>query len=385
LITNKGRTILAKYLIGQAPAYASFIALGVGPKPLQTQDAPADYSEKTELDFEVLRVPISSRGYVYDEEGNANVVLAAELPSEQRYQFTEIGIFSAKSNPSTGTAGSRMIYTFSRSENWEYHNETNFTSVGLEEGPLYKDLTENQIKDVFDENGTPILAFRATSDNALFLGSTDRISRYESPRFLDEALFLRGDLSRILDTFVVDPSSPSNLRHIHYTGTLATPDLAKNSSLDELRLSFSLINKKDNQVELPESLRLVIEFADNDSASATNYAKLNISLDSSTTDFSANRYFSISKKLEELETSQGFTWNSVNLVKIYLSVYEEGEVLSENFYVALDGLRFENTTSDSPLYGLSGYSVLRSEEALPFVKESNSANLVEFRFGLDVQ
>jgi hypothetical protein len=376
---------LAKYLIGQAPAYASFIALGVGPKPLQTQDAPADYSEKTELDFEVLRVPISSRGYVYDEEGNANVVLAAELPSEQRYQFTEIGIFSAKSNPSTGSAGSRMIYTFSRSENWEYHNETNFTSVGLEEGPLYKDLTENQIKDVFDENGTPILAFRATSDNALFLGSTDRINRYESPRFLDEALFLRGDLSRILDTFVVDPSSPSNLRHIHYTGTLATPDLAKNSSLDELRLSFSLINKKDNQVELPESLRLVVEFADNDSASATNYAKLNISLDSSTTDFSANRYFSISKKLEELETSQGFTWNSVNLVKIYLSVYEEGEVLSENFYVALDGLRFENTTSDSPLYGLSGYSVLRSEEALPFVKESNSANLVEFRFGLDVQ
>lgn len=385
MITNKGRTILAKYLIGQAPAYASFIALGVGPKPLQTQDAPADYSDKTELDFEVLRVPISSRGYVYDELGNANVVLAAELPSEQRYEFTEIGIFSAKANPSSGSTGSRMIYTFSRSENWEYHNETNFFQVELEDGPLYKDLTENQIKDVFDAEGVPILAFRATSDNALFVGSTDRISRHESPRFLDEALFLRGDLSKILSTFVIDPSSPSNLRHVHYTGTLATPDLARNSSLDELRLAFSLVNKKDNQLETPESIRIVIEFADNDSNSATNYAKFNLLLDDATADFSTNRYFSVSKRLEELETSQGFTWNSVNLVKIYVSVYEEGEVLSDNFYVAMDGLRLENKTSETPLYGMSGYSVLRNESALPVIKESNSSNIVEFRFGLDVQ
>ena len=33
MITNTGKGILAKYLVGQAPAYASYIALGCGPKP----------------------------------------------------------------------------------------------------------------------------------------------------------------------------------------------------------------------------------------------------------------------------------------------------------------------------------------------------------------
>jgi len=53
LITNTGKTILAKYLIGQAPAYASHIALGVGARPLEEVDDFADYSEKQKLDFEV--------------------------------------------------------------------------------------------------------------------------------------------------------------------------------------------------------------------------------------------------------------------------------------------------------------------------------------------
>ena len=34
MITNTGKSIIAKYLVGQAPAYASYIAIGCGPKPL---------------------------------------------------------------------------------------------------------------------------------------------------------------------------------------------------------------------------------------------------------------------------------------------------------------------------------------------------------------
>ena len=33
MITNNGKEIIAKYLMGTAPAYASYIALGCGPKP----------------------------------------------------------------------------------------------------------------------------------------------------------------------------------------------------------------------------------------------------------------------------------------------------------------------------------------------------------------
>jgi hypothetical protein len=34
MITNTGKNIIAKYLLGQAPAFASYIAVGCGPKPL---------------------------------------------------------------------------------------------------------------------------------------------------------------------------------------------------------------------------------------------------------------------------------------------------------------------------------------------------------------
>jgi len=33
MITNTGKTIIGKYLLGQAPAFASYIAVGCGPKP----------------------------------------------------------------------------------------------------------------------------------------------------------------------------------------------------------------------------------------------------------------------------------------------------------------------------------------------------------------
>jgi len=388
LITDKGRNILAKYLIGQAPAYASFIALGCGPKPLLSSDSQGDYSEVESLDFEVLRVPISSRGYVYDDAGNANIVFSAELPTEQRYEFTEIGVFSAKSNPIAGSSGSRMIYTFSESENWEYHSETAAGSITTYAEPLYLGESENTI-------AVPEVAFRATSNNALFVGSPNRIDRHERPRFLDKALFLRGDISKIQDDgsggIELDSSLPENTRHIHYTGTLATPDLTKNAPADELRLGFSVINKADDQLMSIDSVKIILEFASTDGVSPDNFARLSVNLDSSTTDFTTNRYFVVSSSLESLQKSTGFSWSNVNVVKAYVSVYEDPVdpadpvALSENYYVALDGLLFENTTAASPLYGMSGYSVLRNDQGLPVIKESNSANLVEFRFGLDVQ
>jgi hypothetical protein len=64
MITNTGKSIIAKYLLGQAPAYASYIAIGCGATPLDTADEIGDYSTKTNLDFEMFRVPISSRGFV---------------------------------------------------------------------------------------------------------------------------------------------------------------------------------------------------------------------------------------------------------------------------------------------------------------------------------
>lgn len=387
MITNKGRSILAKYLIGQAPAYASFIALGVGKEPLATTDPAEDYSDQNELEFEVLRVPISSRGYVYDENGNANIVLVGELPTEQRYEFTEVGVFSAKSNPIAGSLGSRMIYTFSTSENWEYHDEAAAVGINNYEEPLYLGESQNTI--AVDD-----VAFRSSSNNALFAGSDVRIDTQQRPRFLDKALLVRGNMSK-LNTGAEGLELETNTEteyyssHIHYTGS--TPDLNRNSPQDELRVAFAVVSKLDTQSITVDSVKIMIEFASTDAVTPDNYARFEVDMSDADFDFNTNRYFVTKKRLEQLVKSSGFTWSNVNVVKIYASVYENAAdpldppTLSDNFYIALDGLRFENLTSNSPLYGLSGYSVIRNDNQLPIIKETNSSNLLEFRFGLDVQ
>lgn len=386
MITNKGTNILAKYLIGQAPAYASFVSVGIGPKPLGLNDANGNYQAKTEMDFEVLRVPISSRGYIYDDQGNASVVFVGELPTDQRYEFSEIGIFSAKSNPAAGSYGSRMLYTFSDSESWEFHGQDSAVGIVQYLEPLY--LNDEQEQSIIL---VPDTVFRTNPDNAVF-NSDIRLGRYERSRFLDRTMLIRGDMST-LETVngrlsLVPNDTSYNSTHIHLAGV--TPNLNKNAPGDELRLAFSVVNKLDTQTQALDSVKILIEFASTDAIEPDNFARMEIDLGSEDVDFSANRYVIAKSKLEDLVKSAGFTWTNVNIIKIYVSVYEQAlnpedpPVLSDNFYVALDGLRFENLTAISPLYGLTGYSVIKNSTSSPIVKQSNSSNLVEFRFGLDV-
>ena len=387
MITNKGLVILAKYLIGQAPAYASHIALGVGSVPLSSGATLGDYSSKENLDFEALRIPISSRGYVYDEAGVANIVFAGELPGDQRYLFSEIGIFSARSNPAAGAQDSKMIYTFSESENWEYHNRTSAVGIPTVVSPLNGEV-EGSVINPTDDLGNPIPVFRTNSDNAIF-NSDVRSLRYELPRFLDRSLLISGDMSYIEEnsgTLSIKESTPTEYygTHIHLTGI--SVNFNRNSPEDEFRLAFSILDKDVAQTERVGGVRIVMEFASSDSLNPENFARFEVDLDPSDVDFVENRYIVVSKKLGELVKSAGFTWNTINSVKIYAMVYDNGGsgVPSPDFYVAIDGFRLENVTAQNPLYGMTGYSVVRTEDGQPIVKESNTSNIVEFRYGMDI-
>ena len=164
-------------------------------------------------------------------------------------------------------------------------------------------------------------------------------------------------------------------------------NLDSNSSDDELRLAFSLLSKDETQAEDPQVVRLLIEFAEADIPTPSNYARFEVDFTqgSDNIDFASNRYFVVKKKLSELIKSPGFTWTGINSVRIYATVLEFGSsVPSENFYVSFDGLRFENTTSESPLYGLTGYSLVKTINGYPIIKEANTSNIIEFRFGLEV-
>ena len=382
MITNKGRNILAKYLIGQAPAYASYLAMGVGADPLGPTGSLGNYASQGTLEFEALRIPITSKGYVYDENGVANIVFAGELPSNQRYLFTEIGVYSAKSNPAAGGQDSKMIYTFSTSENWEYHTE--LTSVGIETivAPLNLEVAGHTI-----EVADP--AFRTNSDNYIF-NSTSRKEIFENPRFLDRALVISGATSFLesdgtnLTLKASNAGDPYYGSHIHLTGV--SPDFSKNSAEDELRLAFSILSKDDTPSGASVGgVRILLEFASTDSINPDNYARASIDLGPQDVNFAENRYIATTTKLSELEKSVGFTWNTVNSVKFYVMVFDTiTEEPSSDFYVALDGLRLENVTAQNPLYGLSGYTQILTDDGLPITKEPNSSSIVEVRFGMDV-
>jgi len=380
MITNTGKNILSKFLISQAPAYASYISIGCGPKPLLAGDPEVlfgDYSDYTELDFEMLRLPIVSKGYIKDDSDIEKIVFTAELPTQERYEITEVGVYSAGSNPSAVGFDSRMLFTFSENEGWEYGD-------GALEIPLITDL--DQSSDDADSNTINVSnsAFFFTSTNRIF-ANANRTERYERPRILNGSLAIVGDSSELPQLGITEEIIPEpGSEYIKLTGTLV--NLNKNAPTDLLKVAFSVMNKDgDDSGQIPDEVHLLVKFMS--SSNENIYANMQIGLGNGSGagehDFTENRYVVVAKQLQELFYKPGFSWGLVDEVRVYASVVESGTP-SDNFYVALDGLRLDNTATQNPLYGLTGYTVFKTENAETVIKNQNTKNYIEFRFGIEV-
>jgi hypothetical protein len=516
MITDVGKKIIAKFLVGNAPAYASFIALGCGPAPRNNVNtltgvsssgttittastigiwvgaqitklsgtgtlsslgntlvtsiingtsftvnyAPSlalssavlglqPNSAKEVLDFEMFRVPITSRGYVNDDGVN-KVVLTAQLPAEERYDITEIGLFSAGSNGVAGIYDSKLLYSFSEGELWEYHNDVASVAIPSINVPL--DGNDDDVISVVD----PV--FQASASNRTFT-SADRLARYERPRFFNNTILMAGDDAAIYDyapisgvtgngttatyttsiphgfatgdTVTITGINPSGYNAtssaITVTGTttftrasatstsyvsggqavktnepqelLISPtsnhihlarkgyDLTRNSPADLLKLAFSIVNKDGEDLDQPDSVRIVVDFSTTDVLNAGEFARFEINIDNGSGigqyDFEENRFIVSTTELQQLVRTAGFNWNAVQIVKVYASVFKSG-VPSSDYYVALDALRLDNIQTQNVLYGMTGYSIVQNGSATPIAKASNTSNFIEFRFILDV-
>lgn len=390
MITNTGKNILAKYLVGQAPAYASYIAVGCGPQPVDRDLGTfGDYSAKDSLDFEMFRSPIISRGYV-NEGGVDKIVLTAEMPTEERYEITEIGIFSAGANPSASNTDSRLLFGFTQTENWEYHSATLAQSIPTIYSPLDGDNNDNIIIGEYDLNNDGIPedypVFQTNADNRIFT-LEDRVLRNERCRFLNNIVMMRGDTSDI-SVGIGGRLSVDSGNHIHLNG-ITTSSFDRQAPTDEIRIAFSLVNKDGNSFQTPDSVRIFLELASGEGASVEDYesASFEAVLENGTGpgqyDFATNRFFVVTKQLQELFKSANFSWTAMNLAKLYVSVIDDGTP-SDEYYVALDAVRIENVTTKNPLYGMTGYSVVKSVDALPLIKVANTTNYIEFRFAVGI-
>ncbi len=445
MITNTGKEIIAKYLIGQAPAYASYLAFGCGPKPLSSSDSHdyPSYAVKNSLDFEMFRSQITSRGYV-TEDGLSYVVLTAELPTEERYEITEIGVYSAGSNPAANANNSRVLYAFTENENWEYHTETSAVTLTKYTDPLHTDANYTI--------ATTDKVFQTNANNLTF-SSAQRNLRYEKPRFLNNTVLMSGDVSDLVTSslitditsdgtnVIVTTEIPHKLRvgelitisgvtpaqynmsnkiitaittntitiastatgaytsggsvafprlivksgnHIHLSSNGL--NLSKNAPADELRIAFSVISKVGTSTTNPSAVRLMVEFSTSDASDSGEHARLEIDASDNLGkyDFDVNRYYVENKQLQDLTMTSSFNWADVSVVKVYASVLNGSGVPTSDYYVSLDAIRLENLNTVNPLYGMTGYTAVKNTAGTTVLKDINTSNVAEFRFALDV-
>jgi hypothetical protein len=372
MITNNGRNIIAKYLLNQAPEFASHIAIGIGGNAISTSSSVSFLPDAKSLNFEVFRVPVLSKGLI-KENGVEKIIFKAELPTDQRFNITEIGLFPADSNLLAENYDSRIISTFDQSENWVY------TSLGSTNEVLYKDdITFNFLSSGDIEDGfLQAEKYGFINNDSEIFEFSQRRNRNEPPRYLNKSLLSVGTASIIDSEFNVTSNAASAGYYLENNSI--NLNLGRNLPTDQIKLAFSVISL-DLEAEggAPTGgVRIRLEFINNTPGNPKAYANISVSM----SELEDGRYQVVTKSLSEFTaTSSAFSWNNVGAIRIYSCAIDNTE--PENYYILFDGLKFENISTPNPLYSLVAAEYLKTPDEYPVLKKENSTSYIEYRFGL---
>ena len=375
-------------MLGQAPEFATHIAVGCGAQPLfpnQTLDSESvnDLKERQTLEFEAFRVPITSKGFI-KEEGVEKIVFKAEMPTEQRYQVSEVGFYPSAANSTAGAYDSKALSVFTPTESWViYSQDSSSNVVAITDNSILADASANFIADD--------LAFYISSDATIF-DNEGRKLRQEPTRFYTNALAVSSSASRIN----INPDNSFSVGSASYrieNSSLAF-NLSQNLPTDQIKLAFSVISKQANNDTAPDKVRVILDFVNNLPGLELESPKARLGIELLQSDFDVlntgqspdpqNRYRVITRTLSQFNVDDTFSWANINLTRIYACALDSSDNLLDTYYIAFDGLRLENVSSDNPLYGLVGYNIIRSDFAYPILKAQNTNNFVEYRFGIGV-
>ena len=383
MITTNGKNIVAKYLLNQAPEFASHIAIGVGGQAISTSSSVSFSSDASSLGFEVARVPVLSKGLLKEFDPQTNqyvekIVFKAELPIEQRFQITEIGLYPAEKNIVAGNFDSRIISTFSNSEPWAYSNNSNDSGTVLYIGPVPIDPTN--VGDIgITEPGWDDFIF--INSNSPIFEYSDRINRGEQPRYLNRSLSVSGSTSVVsgvsASSSLIDVSSSASY---YVENNSISLNLGKNLPSDEVKLAFSLVSLAREEIN-PSNIKIRLELLNN---SGVNSPKAYVNMSLTNQDIASNRYQIITKTLSDFTTTENFSWSSISGIRIYTCIHNSSNVPTGEHFIFYDGIRFENVSSYNPLYSLVAAEYIRTLDENPILKKENSTSYVEYRFGVGV-
>lgn len=430
MITDKGKQIIGKYLLGQAPEYAAYIAVGTGANPTSVWSTAEEVAnEANRMQFEAFRVPVLSRGLVndtisilgtaidrtsnvvtitvnrhgltvgdsvtvavpapndsesgtfsvtsttsttftYDQTGSdfsttedfpvtyvkERLIFKAQLPPDQFYGMTEIALFPAANNQLALGYDSKPMAGFVPTEGWvlRYSEDTNL------------DYITTSVVDI-DGIITAASACYVHPNNDLFNNRT-------APRFMNRSLLVPGSLTEFADDTCAIADGAGRVQ----TGSLAF-DFSKNSPYDEITLAM-LVVPADVGTDYPAKIRVRLDLIDGFNGGRATAYRTMTSWD--------NDYFTVSWLISEFLTDTSpFNWSRITSVEVFVETLDEFDVYNETWMV-LDGLRFDNTQTLNPLYGLVAYSEMDGETVgnvfQAVEKQENTQGYVEYRMGVSI-
>lgn len=430
MFTSAGSSILAKYVIGQLPNFATHVAIGCGKKPSRaasyaiTNKAAASGIATLTLsshDFEVGDyVTISGVGSPFDSTSTT-----------PRYQITEVTATTIKylissqstiSSASVSPNGSAALdFALKNKLNFEtyrskiiskgYVNNNGVPELSLiaelptndryaisevalfpaAVNPTAKDYDSRVLLNFSDEDYTfnSTTAISGTTVNipsngtisgvgtskAFFVSSSDgqwtsdtRVQRIEAPRFLNKCLLLKSTAT--------EPIDAKNLGI----------DLSKNSPEDYLSLAYSFVTDAVvDSVGVSNTYTVTIKFLNSNNSAYYSYS---FAINPANT--STSRYRTESFQIKDLSASSSSATLS-NINDIQISIAKTSGSATETYWLLLDGLRVDAVSSYNSSFDLVAYrqivnykTINSAQVGSPIVKETNTTNFIEFRFSLDV-
>ena len=338
MITNQGRELISKYLLGQAPSYASYISFGCGNGAGATADVNC-------MDFEMLRVPISSRSNL-ESSGSSIISFAGDLPLEEQYVITEVAVWSDARNVAA-QSDSRVLFAFTVDENWQIKDGTSTSTIPFIEEPL----------DGGDNSGDILVSdkiFAVDADNLALVSNRPG----QGTRFLNRTILVEGDATG----------------KIYLDGR--NVNLSTNSGNDLVKFAFAMYPKTATWTT-PPAVNFTMRFMrdpnlgidDDNPPAGTAVWKGSVA--------SPDKFNVATTELQDITvSSQGFSWRDTIYVEIEFDDFGSG------WYAGVDAVRFDNVTTPNPLYVMSGYTATGAGEELTKVANTNA--YAEFRFGLNV-
>lgn len=344
MFTTAGQTIIAKYMTGQVPAFGSYIAVGCGPNPTNSLGTDA-YTPSGALLFESFRAKVISRGFT-NEAGSLNLSLIAEMPTEERYEITELGLYPSLGNDSAGAADSRVLLRFNDSELWKKNGTIDTYKVVNPVTPTISAVA----------GSNDILSVPA--DNPGFQDA-DRITRLEVPRFLTKSIFIKGDSTNNISL------SGLNL------------DLSQSAPSDLLKLAYSIVSDSHTNSTSAGPWTITVKL-NNDSGAY-------FSADFITK--TGNGYGAAVLPISSLVShSSGGTAPTLKGITSATISITSSDTNKADYWICLDGMRIDNVSFNSSIYNLVAYKQINTgtDPRVTIIKDANTSNFIEFKFSLGV-